>query len=106
MAFAKSILVPAEEIVRISCLHDGNESLSKRLELAYEFLQFEATLASYKSQPINANCSSRRSPPPLPSSFYETFFQESNDTREMTSGRCRAHSVDVPHFYPTFAQVE
>lgn len=26
MAFAKSILVPAEEIVRISCLHDGNES--------------------------------------------------------------------------------
>lgn len=26
MAFAKSILVPAEEILRISCLHDGNES--------------------------------------------------------------------------------
>lgn len=82
MAFAKSILVPAEEILRISCLHDGNES-------------FETTRACIRVFAIRSESRDRPMPIVRVNVFFFSFrfFEESNDA----IGRTYA-------FYPRFAQ--
>lgn len=83
MAFAKSILVPAEEILRISCLHDGNES-------------FETTRACIRVFAIRSESRDRPMPIVRVNIFFFSFTRDSLKN-QMTRLVERTRSIQDSH---------